>query len=43
MRAMLNDRLFIWAIVFIVVVGVSLWGYIQYTIIELDAQLAQVG
>lgn len=40
---MLNDRLFIWTVVLIVVIGVSLWGYIQYTIIELDAQLAQLG
>jgi len=37
---MFQDRYFIWTVVFVVVIGVSLWAYIQLTIIELDAQIA---
>lgn len=33
-----SNRWFIWAIVFIVVVGVGLWAYIQSALIEMDLE-----
>lgn len=35
------NRWFIWAIVFIVVVGVGLWSYIEYALIEMDYETSE--
>ncbi len=33
-----SNRWFIWALVFIVVIGVGLWAYIQYSLVEMDIE-----
>jgi len=35
-----SSRCFIWAVVFIVIVGVGVWGYLQYSIINIDKDLS---
>jgi hypothetical protein len=42
MDAMIRDRWFFWAVSLIVIVGFSLWGYIQYTILELDGEMGEI-
>lgn len=37
-RQIFSNRWFIWTIVGIVVIGVSLWAYIQYALIEMDIE-----
>jgi hypothetical protein len=32
------NRWFIWTIVIVVVIGVSLWAYIQYALVEMDVE-----
>jgi hypothetical protein len=41
MKAMVQDRWFIWTLVGIVVIGVSTWAYAQYTIIQMEADTFQ--
>lgn len=38
MVAMMQDRWFIWTVVGVVVIGVSTWAYVQYAIIQMDAE-----
>ncbi|MEK7630618.1 MAG: hypothetical protein AAB417_01115 [Patescibacteria group bacterium] len=42
MDSMIRDRWFFWAVSLIVIVGFSLWGYIQYTILEIDNEMSEV-
>ncbi|MEK7650118.1 MAG: hypothetical protein AAB367_04160 [Patescibacteria group bacterium] len=42
MEGMIRDRWFFWAISLIVIVGFGLWGYIQYTILEIDSEIDSV-